>query len=150
MSDVLWPDVAAAIAQAHTAERATAARTLENCWNACMPDDHALRCIIAHYLADLQADPAAELMWDQRALDAHGKVVDSDLRRFGLTSAEQLLPSLHLNLGDAWLRAGDPIRAARHLCQGQSAQHALGDDPYGRMISNGLAALADRIDQRNR
>lgn len=148
MTNALWPEVAAAIAQAHTGQRATATRTLENCWEACTPEDHALRCIIAHYLADLQTDPATELMWDQRALDAHGKVADSDLQPFGLTSAEQMLPSLHLNLGDAWLRAGDPVRAAHHLRQGQSARPVLGDDAYGRMILNGLVALADRIDQR--
>jgi hypothetical protein len=40
--NALWPE-AAAIAQAHTAELATAARRLENGWEACTPEDHALR-----------------------------------------------------------------------------------------------------------
>jgi hypothetical protein len=63
-------------------------------WEASGESHHAMRCVVAHSLADVQDDVHSELEWDQWALDAHA-----------------FLPSLHLDLGDAWLRAGDRAQA---------------------------------------
>jgi hypothetical protein len=143
----LWPTVAAAITAAQ-AGVATAALILQECWDAASStDDHALQCVIAHDLADLQSDVADELLWDRRALEAHDRAAGSGFRAFGLDSGEQLLPSLHLNLGDDWLRMGDHGRAEHHLRQARAATHVLGNDGYGHMITRGLAHLADRLAQ---
>lgn len=141
----LWPTVAAAITAAQSGE-AAAALTLQECWDAASSSgDHALQCIIAHYLADLQGDVADELLWDQRALDAHGRAARNGFEALGLELGEQLLPSLQLNLADDWLRMGDLVRAEYHLRQVNAARQMLGDDGYGHMITRGLAHLADRL-----
>jgi hypothetical protein len=100
---------------------------------------------VAHYLADVQDDVQAELEWDQRALAAHERVKDEELTPMGVPSAAALLPSLHLNLGDAWLRTGNPIRAQHHVDQARAAESELGDGPYGEMIRKGIAGLATRV-----
>jgi hypothetical protein len=150
MRGQLWPATVYAIAHAQSGGSVAAARTLEDCWDAASAvDDHALQCIIAHYLADLQRDVADELLWDQRALESHGRVAPGGFQALGVESAEHLLPSLHLNLGDDWLRAGDLVRAEYHLRQGTAARHVLNDDGYGQMIMRGLDGLADRLAQQS-
>lgn len=56
-----------------------------------------------------------------------------------------MVPSLHLNLGDDWLRIGDPVRETSPASGERSAAHVLGEDGYGRMIRKGLDGLADRL-----
>ena len=146
MDQRLWERAAAAIAAAQAGET-DAEQRLRECWSACNPHEHALRCIIAHHLADLQQDPVDELEWDQRALEAHDEVTDEDLGAFGIRSKQAFLPSLHLNLGDDWLRVGDRVLAHEHLRRAQSAAGHLGDDRYGEMIRRGLHGLADRLAQ---
>lgn len=53
-------------------------------WDSLADDDHAGRLIVAHYLADVQPDPADEVRWDDaaRALDlsiAHNDRLPDDL-----------------------------------------------------------------------
>lgn len=144
MEHPLWPTVAAGIVASQSGDP-EASQRLADVWARLDEDDYALRCIVAHYYADLQNDVLAELEWDQRALAAHGHLRDDDLTPMGLPSAAAFLPSLHLNLGDTWLRAGDPEQARRHLDQARAAEDRLGEDPYGDMVRRGLAGLAARI-----
>jgi len=53
-----------------------------------------LHCLSAHHVADPQPELSDELMWDQRAREAHEHVADEDLR-LGLESVDLMLPSLH-------------------------------------------------------
>src|SRR5690349_16445715 len=103
MEHPLWPTVAAGIVASQSGDP-EASQRLADVWARLDEDDYALRCIVAHYYADLQNDVLAELEWDQRALAAHEHLRDDDLRPMGLPSAAAFLPSLHLNLGDTWLR----------------------------------------------
>lgn len=145
MDHPLWPTIAAGILESQSGDRELARRQLTDVWSVLGAEDHALRCIVAHYLADLQTDLRSELEWDHRALDAHGKIQDAELSPLGL-SAAAFLPSLHLNLGDGWLRAGDPARARQHLDRARSAEAHLGPDGYGDMVRRGLKGLAGRIE----
>ena len=103
--------------------------------------DHAQRCVIAHYLADLQPDLSDDVAWDERALAAHPHVTDDALAPIGIPHARGLAPSLHLNLGDGYLRQGRIEEAAAQLSAGRAAEDALVDDGYGTLIRNGLAGL---------
>jgi hypothetical protein len=146
MNHPLWPAVAAGIVASQSGRPVEAERELTGAWAACGDDDYALRCIVAHYLADLQDDVRSELEWDQRALAAHEHVKDEELAPMGVPTAAAFLPSLHLNLGDAWLRTGDPVRAQHHLSQARAAEAELGDGPYGDMIRKGIVGLAGRVE----
>ncbi len=96
-------------------------------------------------MADVQDDPADELAWDLRALEAADLVTDEqasqDVRGF--------YPSLHLNLGDVYRRLGDLELARAHLDLGRAALGALGDDGYAQMVRGGLDRLADRLSERS-
>ena len=65
--------------------RAQAAAGFQALWDQVGPDGRALHGVnIAHYLADIQDDPDAELMWDLLALEAAD--VANDATRRPLTS----------------------------------------------------------------
>jgi hypothetical protein len=54
---------------------------------------------------------------------------------------------LHLNAGDAFRKVGDLVNALVHVRSGREALDALGGDPYGGMLTEGLARLEARIRQ---
>lgn len=92
--------------------------------------------VAAHYLARHQASQDQTCHWNQRALDA------------ALTSAPNvvagMLPSLHLNLGRSHEDAGLLGLARHYYEQARDASHVLGDDGYGQMTRNGIAAALER------
>ncbi|NVC25058.1 hypothetical protein E7Z53_16665 [Kocuria salina] len=71
---------------------------------------------------------------------------DEDLAPVGIASARGMAPSLHLNLGDGYLRRGEVEAARDHLEQGLAAAEALPPEGYGKMIRSGLEGLAQRIE----
>jgi hypothetical protein len=102
------------------------------------------QCVLSHYMADAQDDPADELMWDKRALAAADRIVKERPDTSGL-SVLSLYPSLHVNLADVMHRTGDIAGARRHLALAQQSSDALADDGYGQMIRAGIARLAARL-----
>ncbi len=103
--------------------------------------------MLAHYLADLEDDLAAEVAWDERALAAYAEVGETELAAIGIPSAAGLAPSLHLNLGDGYRRQGRADDARQQLELGVLAVDALSDDGYASMIRSGLERLAERLAQ---
>jgi tetratricopeptide (TPR) repeat protein len=104
-------------------------------------------CVLAHTMADVQEDLAQELLWDQRALAAADLLTDDRTRQAGVAlPLAGLYPSLHLNLADCYRRLGDHDRAREHLRRAEAGIGALGDDEYGQLIRNGLAALTTALD----
>lgn len=140
-----WTDITAAIGTTLGGDREAGREALLVCWNTVSEAEHAKRCVLAHYLADLETDVDDEVAWDERALAAYRHVGEADLAPIGIPSAQGLAPSLHLNLGDGYLRQGHVDQARRHHDNGQSAAHHLGDDGYGAMIRQGLERLDTRI-----
>ncbi|MFC4105593.1 hypothetical protein [Micromonospora zhanjiangensis] len=137
-----------AVAQGQAGDRETARRRLTEIWATIGADgDPFHRCVLAHYLADLQDDPADELTWDLRALAAADSLTDERAQRHdsGLSVAG-FRPSLHLNLGEDYRKLGDLGRAREHLALAEAAAPVLGDDGYGEMIRSGIARLAESLD----
>ena len=114
-------------------------------WEATGVDDHAQRCVLAHYLADREPDLADEVAWDEQALHEHALLDDDALAAIGIASTRAMAPSLHLNLGDGYLRQGRLDEARVQLGAGLAACDALGDDGYAAMIRDGLTRLAERL-----
>lgn len=140
-----WDEITTAIGTALGGDKGRGSRELTACWAATTTPDHAQRCVIAHYLADLQPALDDEVAWDERALAAYRHLGDEDLTPIGIPSVAGLASSLHLNLGDGYLRQGRLVEARAQLDAGLAAQGALADDGYGAMIRGGLARLAERI-----
>ena len=142
-----WDDLINAIGLALGGERERARDALSACWDVTTSGDHAQRCVIAHYLADLQPSLDDEVAWDEVALSEHAHVVDDHLAAAGLTSAAALAPSLRLNLGDGYLRQGRIGDASTQLSAGMQARSALPSDGYGALIRAGLERLQTRIQE---
>jgi hypothetical protein len=142
---VQWNEILEAVGVALSGDRVRGPTLLGACWDGTGDAEHGQRCVIAHYLADLQSDVDDEVAWDERALREHGDVADGDLAEIGIPSARGMAPSLHLNLGDGYLRQGRVREARGQLHLALAQVDALGDDAYGAMIRKGLAGLQDRI-----
>jgi hypothetical protein len=141
-----WAAILEAIGQAQTGDRATGRQALLACWEQTEPSEHAYRCVLAHYLADVEDALTDEVAWDTTALAEYAFLGGDDLASVGIPDTAGLAPSLHLNLGDGFLRQGRTAEAAEQLREGRGTVGALGDDGYGRMIRDGLNRLESRID----
>lgn len=143
-----WQRILDAVRDGLTGAHDAARQVLGDCWASTSSHDHAQRCVIAHYLADLQADLDAETRWDERALAAYAGLPRDALAPLGIPDARGLAPSLHLNLGDAYHRQGRTSEAARQHRLGAAALKDIAaelDGGYEAMIRRGLARLAERL-----
>ncbi|SOC55213.1 hypothetical protein [Ornithinimicrobium cerasi] len=146
-----WDEVVAAVGLALGGDREEGLRALTACWEATEESDHAQRCVIAHYLADLQPTLDDEVGWDRTVLTEYAEVADADLAPVGITSAAAMAPSLHLNLGDGYLRQGRVADAETQLAEGLQVLDVLPADGYGTMVRGGLERLRSRVQEaRNR
>src|SRR6476661_377604 len=132
-----WESLMSAIALALTGDKDRGRAALISYWDSTSGVEHAQRCVIAHYLADLQPsleDEVAwdEVAWDEVALSEHGHVSDEDLAPLRMQSAGGLAASLHLNLGDGYLRQGRVGAAGAQLAAGLDACGALPTDDTRR------------------
>ncbi|MFD4323944.1 hypothetical protein ACFWQC_04885 [Nocardioides sp. NPDC058538] len=108
------------------------------------------RCTLAHYLADLYADPAEALVWDVRALDAADALTDERAQEHdaGLQVAG-FYPSLHLNIADNLRRLAAFDLAAEHIGKATERSVALPQGSYGDMIRTAIHGVRDAITARD-
>jgi hypothetical protein len=143
-----WTDITTAIGLALGGDLEGGRGAMAPCWDALGPEEHAQRCVLAQYLADVQPELVDEVSWDEQALAKFSYVRDEDLLAVGIPSAAGLAPSLYLNLGDGYLRQGRVEDAQREVELGLAAASALPDDGYGTMIRTGLDRLKARVEER--
>lgn len=112
-------------------------------WARLGPDGDPLhRCTLGHFMADAQDDPAAKLLWDERALAAAERLTDERAKSYHASlSVRGFYPSLHLNLAQDHHLLGDLPRARAELAAARATVHNLADDEYGR----GIRAAIDRM-----
>lgn len=145
MSDPFLDRISEALDLFNTGRRSEARDAFAAIWSEIETDGDAFhQCVLSHYMADAQDEPADELMWDRRALAAADRIVKEKPATTGL-SVLSMYPSLHLNLADVLHRTGDLDGARKHLQLGRQASDALADDGYGQMIRAGIARLAERL-----
>ena len=145
MEDDVMARVTAAVQRGQAGERASARQELEAMWAEVEGDggDDFHRCVIAHFLADLQDDPRDELAWDERALAAVAGVTDERAQEYHPSlQVRGFLPSLYLSLADDHRRLGDAERAHDFLALARGTVDALGDDAYGALVKSGLENVA--------
>jgi hypothetical protein len=106
-------------------------------------DDAFARCFLAHSLADVQDDPREELRWDVTALDAGEAVTEAEAAERHVPGGRRgLMPSLHLNLAESYLRVGEGEHACDHFRRGLEFVPFLGDDDYGNGIRDAFDTYA--------
>ena len=134
-----------AVVRGQAGDRAAARRELAAIWTEVEQSggDAFHRCVIAHFLADLQDDVRDELMWDERALAAVAGVTDERAQEYHPSlQVRGFLPSLYLSLADVHRRLGDAARAHEFLERARGTIDALGDDAYGGLVRSGLDNVA--------
>jgi hypothetical protein len=108
-----------------------------------MGGDDFHRCVIAHFMADLQEDERDELKWDERALAAVAGVSDKRAQEFHQSlQVRGFMPSLYLSLADDHRRLGDASRAHEFLGKARATSDALGDDAYGELVRGALEKVS--------
>ncbi|MER5494027.1 hypothetical protein [Streptomyces sp. NPDC002490] len=106
------------------------------------------RCTLAHYLADTQEDPEAELAWDLRALSAADELaVDAVPPRGPASAARALYPTLHLNLAADYAKLGRRDAARSHLLLSRGALDALTADARGEAVRAAITRLWRQLDE---
>jgi hypothetical protein len=132
----------------HGGDREEARNRFQELWGQIGPDGDPLqRCTLAHYMADAQDDPDAELAWDLRALlAAEGLSEERPADHDSAVALRALYPSLHLNLAADYVKLQRPDAARVHLDRARAASDALDDDGYG----NGVRAAIERLEVRLR
>ncbi|GEL17543.1 hypothetical protein [Pseudonocardia asaccharolytica] len=147
--DQVMARITTAIEQSHAGEATAAAAAFDTIWSEIGGEDgdpfH--RCVLAHYAADVQPDPADELAWDLRALAAANEfTADTDERARAYHASLQVqgfFPSLHLNLAEDYRKLGDPAQAREHLRLARERLHhlAVGPEGYADTIRTALARV---------
>jgi hypothetical protein len=139
MTDDVLVAIDAGLRQHIGGDRAGAYATFTALWASIGPDGDPLhRVALAHHMADVCDDPAEELEWDLRALEAAGAMTDS-------ATARGFYPSLHLNLGEDYRKLGDVAVAREHLALARAHLGALADDDYAAGLRLALDGLAERL-----
>ena len=96
------------------------------------------RVSVAHYLADLQDDPAEELLWDERALEAAAEEPhDAEMA--------PLRASLHVNAAGALFKLGRRNDARQQLEAARQAQENLPEEGYGRLVRARIDSLGAEL-----
>jgi len=145
--DPIMMSIQAAISTLQRGDREAARREFETIWASIADQPSPFHeCVLSHFIADTQDDIVEELAWDRRALEAAMRCTDAEAKEHhGSLSIAGFLPSLHLNLGDDYLRLGDVTSCEIHLVAGAGACNDLAESPYGNMIRGGLERLAERL-----
>jgi hypothetical protein len=145
--DQVMQEISRAIEMLHAGERDQARRDFEAIWLRIKDNAQPLHeCTLAHFMADAQDDVADELVWNLRALNAAERATEAEAKVYHESlSISGFLPSLHLNLGDDYLRLGNLEACRQHVDAAIACSSALPDTPYAAMIRGGIARLADRL-----
>ena len=146
MKPGLSADILAAVATLHRGERDQGRDELEAIWARIEPDDYFHRCVVAHYLADAQSDPAEELRYDQLALAAARRATPAEFDgRFPGMTLASFFPSLHLNLAADYERVGEITLARMHAAEAKAASAALPPTQLGDLTRDAIARITRRL-----
>lgn len=150
--DPIMTGLMAAQELANGGDRAGARAAFASLWEQVGPDGDPLHAVtLAHYMADVQDDPADELEWDLRALRAADSLSDERAQRHHSSlQVAGFYPSLHLNLAADYVKVGDDDSARSHLDSAEAVCSALPDDGYGATIRGAVARLRDRLGPADR
>ena len=146
-ADETMAAITRAVTLGREGDRDTARAQLTALWRTLGPlGDPLHRCSLAHYLADLQPDPAQSLAWNIRALDAADSLTDDRAAAYHSSLAVAgFYPSLYLNLADDYRRLGAFEAARRELDAARDHLGALGRDAYGEMIRTALREVEEAV-----
>jgi len=140
--DMNTPEMKAIAEAIQQPDKAISRAMLLKLWERLSPTGDPMQVsTMAHFLADTETDPASELEWDLRALEAVvGSRAPEDLEPVS-DQLVGLLPSLHLSVAEGYRRLGEIDTARKHVEAGANRIGVLADDAYGNLVRGGLRRL---------
>lgn len=140
--------ITATIERSRRGDAEGAAAEFDAIWAELEGGDPFHRCVLAHYAADVHSDPRAELMWDERALQAAELATDESAKAHHPTlRIAAFHPSLHLNLADVLRRLGEPARAREHVSAARARMADLPGDPATAGYVETIRTALDRVER---
>lgn len=146
--DAVMSRIMAGVEHGRAGDRERARAILGEAWGQLDPHADPLHIVsLAHYMADVQEDPAAELEWDQRALMAADELTDERAQQYHASLAVRgFYPSLYLNLATDYVKLNDPDTAHTYLAEAEAASPDLPEGEYGDGIRAAIARLHAQLD----
>lgn len=143
--------IVAAVTTARGGDDNSARESLLTIWHQIgVGGDAFHRCTLAHYLADLYAEPAESLVWNVRALDAADSLSDERVQHHAAElQVAGFYPSLYLNLADDFRRLGVFEAADEYAQLARRHVPALPDGPYGDTIRSAIDEIGVAITNRD-
>jgi hypothetical protein len=144
-------DVMAAIVAAQQAalsgERDRARESFAGLWAQVGDDGDPLhRVTLAHFMADVQDDPAQELEWDRRALAAADVLTDDRAAAFHpQLTVRGMRASLHASVAADYERLGRLEVAREQFALAEAAETDLPDGGYGDLVRAVIRELRERL-----
>ncbi len=140
------PQVLEAVQLALSGQVDAARVCFDQLWLSTSPLDLFHRCVLAHYMADLQTDPDKELWWDIQALEAaRAAAPESFDDRIPGVSHRAFLPSLHLNLAASHERLGQLDEARQHAQLASRTLDALQPSPLSDMTRAAIERICKKL-----
>jgi hypothetical protein len=145
--DSIMDQIHAANALHHRGDRAGARARFAALWEAIGPEGDPLhRVTLAHFMADVQDEPAQELMWDLRALEAAEALTDGRLKsHHDSLSLAAFYPSLHLNVAEGYRRLGELAQARAQIALAREKAAGLPEDGLGGYTRRAIDRLAGEL-----
>jgi hypothetical protein len=104
------------------------------------------RVTLAHFMADVQDDPAQELEWDRRALAAADVLTDDRAGAFSPSlTVRGMRASLHASLAADCERVGRLEEAREQLALATAAEADLPDGGYGELVRASIQEIRERL-----
>jgi hypothetical protein len=142
-------DVVHAVQHLEDGRLTRARQALADLWAALIGGPPWLRSSVAHWLAVAAPDPAAELVWRDRAVEHAMACVDRSMPFAGTGwTVGGMLPRLLVASADAYARAGQPCAALEDLGRARVEAASLPLGPARSQLRRELSAAARRIEGR--
>jgi hypothetical protein len=147
-TDPVMAEINAGIEAHRQGDNATARRVFDELWARIGQDGDPLhRCVLGHFMADAQDDPAEKLRWDERALAAADSLTDERAKSYHASlSVRGFYPSLYLNLAQDHQLLGDLPSARAELAAARVTAHTLAADDYGKFIRAAIDRLGSKLE----
>lgn len=135
------------IEQARAGDHESARGILGEVWEQLGPDGDPLHVVtLAHFMADVQDDPADELEWDRRALAAADSLTDERAQQYNPSLAVRgFYPSLYASLAADYAKLDDPDTASTYLAKAEAASPELPEGEYGKVVRAAIRRLRQQL-----
>jgi hypothetical protein len=145
---MVMQEITECVERGRAGDREGARSALGAVWDRLGEDGDPLHvATLAHFMADLQDEPAEELAWDHRALAAADRLTDERAQQYEASLAVRgLYPSLYASLAADYAKLDDASTARRYLTRAEAATPDLPESEYGEYVRAVITRLRAQLD----